>query len=93
MPDQHSPRSDTCLVLQLVREFVGYKGRAWTVATYRLLVLATGGLFWLLGRYSPAARLWSLQVCSLSQADLVHVKVSSAMFNFLSDSTLIVHWP
>ena len=75
--------------LQLVREFVGYTGRAWTVAIYRFLVLATGGLLWLLGRYSLSARLWSLQACSLRQADLVLVKVSCAMPESISDCTLI----
>ena len=73
----------------LVSYVVSYTGRAWTVAIYRLLVLATGGLFGLIGRYSPSARLWSLQVCYLRQAEFAHVNVSCAVPDSIIDYTLI----
>ena len=55
--------------------FVGDTDRSWAVVIYRLLVLLTGGLLWVICHYSPRLRLWTLQGCPLHEADVVHVKV------------------
>ena len=39
-------------------------------------MLLTGGLLWLLALYSPKTALWTMQRCSLSKAEYVHVKVA-----------------
>ena len=65
----------TGVMLQVVQTIVGYTARSWAVIVYRILVLLSAGLLWLLSRYSPRLRLWSLRKCPLQQADIVHVKV------------------
>lgn len=63
-----------CLV-QLVREFVGYASIWWAQALYRVLVLLSLGLVWVLGVYNVRAKLWMLRQCPLGQADFVCVQV------------------
>lgn len=70
-------------MLQDVQKFVGYSANWWAVALYKVLVLLTGGIVWILGQlcYHETVTLWLLQRCPLSGAQLVHVQVLF-MLNF-----------
>ncbi|KAL0024457.1 hypothetical protein WJX77_006172 [Trebouxia sp. C0004] len=65
MPEGHSPK---------VQQFVGYTTRRWAAVLYPLLTILTGGLLWVVGQRYLQAKLWTLQKCSLSKAQYVHVK-------------------
>ena len=64
------------VMLQVVHEFVGYASAWWSQALYRVLVVLSLGLVWILSQYSVRAKLWLLQRCPLSRADFVHAQVS-----------------
>ena len=61
--------------MQVVHEYVGYTTKGWAVAIWKLLAILTGGLTWVIARYSPRSYLWTLRRCPLSKATHVHVKV------------------
>lgn len=61
--------------LQVVHEWSGYTTKGWALAIYRLLVVLTGGLVWVITQYRPQTCLWMMQKCSLSTATYVYVKV------------------
>lgn len=61
--------------LQVVQNWYGYTTKGWALAIYRLLVVLTGGLVWVITQYRPQTCLWTMQKCCLSKATYVYVKV------------------
>ncbi len=74
-----SKRDSILSKLQVVHESLGYTTKGWAIAIYRLLVVLTGGLAWVITQYRPQTCLWTLQKCSLSKATYVYVKVMSLL--------------
>jgi len=70
-----SKRDSILVKLQVVHEWFGYTTKGWALAIYRLLVVLTGGLVWVITQYRPQTCLWTMQKCSLSKATYVFVKV------------------
>ena len=74
-----SKRDSVLSKLQVVHEWCGYTIKGWAIAIYRLLVVLTGGLVWVITQYRPRTCLWTMQKCSLSKATYVYVKVMSLL--------------
>ena len=62
-------------VVQVVQQFVGYSTTWWAELLYRLLILLTAGLVWVLCQYHIKMRLWTKRQCPLSTADCIYVQV------------------
>ncbi len=74
-----SKRDSMLSKLQVVHEWCGYTTKGWAIASYRLLVVLTGGLAWVITQYRPQTCLWTMHKCSLSKATHVYVKVISLL--------------
>lgn len=59
----------------MVQEFIGFKLGLWRKLAYGVLVLLTGGTFWLFVRAFPLISARLLTQCHADQADYVLVKV------------------
>ena len=72
-------RSETLLTLtgiQVVQDCIGYRLGPWSHLCYVLLVLLSGGTFWVFVKLCPVLAIRLLASCPLQQADRVLVKVT-----------------
>ena len=63
------------LLVQVVRDFVGYASVWWAQVLYIVLVLLSLGLIWVVGLYNMKANLWRFRKCTLRKANFVYVQV------------------
>ena len=63
--------------LQVYRSVTGYKRRPLACIIYAAFILLTGGVAWLVGHIFPQLMLWTLQTCSLHEAQYVVSEVQS----------------
>lgn len=57
--------------LQVYRTVTGYKRRPLACIIYAAFILLTGGVAWLVGHIFPQLTLWTLQSCSLHEAQYI----------------------
>ena len=84
-----SPEARQTVPMQVVHKFVGYATVWWAVGVYRMLVLLTGGLLWILAQYYVRATLWTLQKRPLSSADFVLVQASECQLSCCMEDELL----
>lgn len=63
------------LFAQAAQEFVGYRTPCYVQLVYVAFVVLSGGLLWVVACCLPQRPLWTLQKCSLKDAEQVLVQV------------------